>query len=451
MPPMERDRWLYSLSISALAASVAGLLVPLYIVRLGGDAAQLGISAALASLMGAPSAVLAGRYADRTGNRRGVVLVALAASAVALSILPVLTSVTLVIVLNGALAFALAAVGPVVTMLVVEDAPERSWNGRIARLNTFQGYGGTVGLVVGTVWTTVLGVAYPGSVVQKSLFALAAAFGAASALLAARWLPRRADLAVGPRRSDRVATLLARSSRTVREATFVPSVLRFFWSFKSLSGRSVASVRTDVPRSLWLYFVAAGSFFTGFGVFWAPLPLFLSNAGFASSAIFGIYLVNNVGSTVLFGAAGRFSDAHDLRLVQGTALGTRALGFLSVGLVGILGPTALRGGGVGPLVLVSGLLAVIGVTWAFIAVSGTAIVSRAAAAPSRGAILGLYAALAAVASALGNVVGGWLAGRSFALAFAASVVLVLVGAVVVVAARREADAGAGRSADAVRH
>ncbi|MDY6764380.1 MAG: MFS transporter, partial [Halobacteria archaeon] len=74
---MEKDQWLYSLAILAIASSVAGLLVPLYIVRLGGGATQLGISAALSALVGAPSAILAGWYADRTGNRRDIVLIAL--------------------------------------------------------------------------------------------------------------------------------------------------------------------------------------------------------------------------------------------------------------------------------------------------------------------------------------------------------------------------------------
>ncbi|MFB6130316.1 MAG: MFS transporter [Salinigranum sp.] len=445
---MENDRWLYSLAVSALASSVAGLLVPLYIVRLGGGAAQLGISAAVSSLVGAPGAVLAGQYADRTGNRRDVVLVALVASAFSLSVLPFLRTVPLVIAVNAVLAISVAAFGPVATMLMVDGAPESAWSARIARLNGIQSYGATLGFVVGTVWMLGVGTVLPTGSTQESLFVVAALFGLAGAVLAARWLPRRASLDLGPRRSDRVAALLARTSRSVREATFSFGRARFFWAFRSLSGRRPRAIVREFPRPLVVYFVAAFLFFTGFGAFWAPLPLYLTDAKFGTGAVFGIYLVNNVGSTALFGTAGEYSDRHDARLVQSGALGTRSGCFLAVGALGVLGPRFLAGGGLEPLVAVAALLAFVGGTWAFISVAGTAIVSRLAPARTRGGILGIYAALSAVGGALGSLLGGWLAGRGFDLAFLVSALFVASGATVVLAARRLSSTTADRGTSA---
>lgn len=433
---MERDQWLYSLAILAIASSVAGLLVPLYIVRLGGGAAQLGISAALSALVGAPSAILAGWYADRTGNRRDIVLIALFVSALMLSLLPFLQSVPLVIVVNAVFAFAIASVGPIVTMLVVDDAPESAWNSRIARLNKFQGYGGMFGLVVGAFWMVGVSSILSAGTTQQSLFIVAAFFGIVSAVLATRWLPRRASLGVGPRRSDRVATSLARTNRNIRDATFSFGMARFFWAFKSLSGRRFGVLRREFPRALVIYFVASFFFFTGFGVFWAPLPLYLRNAGFSSGAIFGIYLVNTVGSAALFDVAGRYCDKHDIRFVQGGALGVRAFSFLGIGLLGVVGSYFLTGDKLVPLVVVGLFITLVGVTWAFIAVTGTAIVSRISSTRTRGGILGIYAALAAIASALGSLTGGWLASQTFTYAFIASFILVIFGAFIVVAARQ---------------
>lgn len=439
---MERDRWLYSLSTSALASSVAGLLVPLYIVRLGGGAAQLGVSAALSSLVGAPGAVLAGRYADRTGDRRRVVLAALTTAAVALAVLSLLGSVPAVVAVNAVLAFALAAVGPVVTMLVVDDAPESAWNARIARLNQLQGYGGSLGFVVGAAWTLGVGRLATPAATQESLFVVAALFGLGSAVLAARWLPLRATLDVGPQRADRVAVILSRTSRNVRDVTFSFGLARFFWAFRSLSRGRHRSLRRAVAAPTLVYFAGAFVFFTGFAVFWAPLPLYLTDANFTAGGVFAVYLVNNLGSTLLFDDAGRFADRHDVRLLQGVALSVRAACFLGIAVLGAVGAAFLGGGGLAPVAVVAAVLLAVGVTWAFIAVTGTAIVSRLAPARSRGGLLGVYAALSAVAGAVGSLLGGWLASRAFDVAFVVSVALVLVGASVVVLARRLAFDGA---------
>ncbi|WP_435101734.1 MFS transporter [Halarchaeum sp. P4] len=429
---MDTDRWLYSLSLSAVASSVAGLLVPLYIVALGGGSAALGISASLSSLVGAPGAVLAGRYADRTGNRRGVVLVALGTGAVALTVLPFLKTVPAVVAVNAVLAFSLAAISPVVTMLVVADTPESNWNVRIARLNKFQGYGSTGGLVIGTVWTVGVAAVVAADVVQESLFALAAAFGVAAAVLAARSLPREAALDVGPRRSSHVATILSRTSRNTQDATFSFGTNRVFWASRALSVARLRRLRAELPSALWVYFLAAFCFFTGFAVFWAPLPLYLkSKVGFTSGGVFALYLVNNVASTVLFERAGVISGQYDVRLVQGGALGLRAGAFLGVAAVGLLGFSVLTSGGFGPLAVVGAFLFLVGVTWAFIAVTGTAIVSRFAPANARGGILGTYAALSAVAGAVGSLLGGWVASYRFDAAFVLAAVLVVLGGVIV--------------------
>lgn len=433
---MPSDRWLYALSCSAVASSVAGLLVPLYVVHLGGGPGALGVSASLSSLVGAPGAILAGRYADRTGDRRGVIVAALGVAALALVVLPFLRSVWPVIAVYAVLAFALAAISPVVTMLVVADTPEQQWNERIARLNVFQGYGSTLGFVLGTVWTVGVAVVATPEIVQESLFAVAAAFGVSAAALAARSLPRHDARQVGPRRANRVAAILSRTSRNAPDATFSYGTNRLFWATRSLSLARLRRLGADLPPTLWLYFGAAFCFFTGFSVFWAPLPLYLdTNLGFSSGMVFALYLVNNAASTLLFGSAGRLSSSHDVRLVQSGALGLRAAAFVGVAGVGLLGADALSGT-FGALAAIGALLFVVGVTWAFIAVAGTAIVSRFAPAGARGSILGTYAALAAVAGAVGGLLGGWVAASSFGVAFVVAAGLCVVGAIGVYGARR---------------
>ncbi|MFB6137833.1 MAG: hypothetical protein ABEJ42_05755 [Halobacteriaceae archaeon] len=81
------------------------------------------------------------------------------------------------------------------------------------------------------------------------------------------------------------------------------------------------------------------------------------------------------------------------------------------------------------------LLAVVGLTWAYVAVAGTTVVSRLAPAADRGEVLGAYAALAALGGGAGSLLGGWLATRGFSTAFAGAALLVFAGAGVLLLAR----------------
>jgi MFS family permease len=70
-------------------------------------------------------------------------------------------------------------------------------------------------------------------------------------------------------------------------------------------------------------------------------------------------------------------------------------------------------------------------------------VSRTAPRRLRGSVLGLYAALSAVAGSVGSLLGGWIAARGFVPAFAVAGVLVVAGGAVVLVTRGLSERRAG--------
>jgi MFS family permease len=173
------------------------------------------------------------------------------------------------------------------------------------------------------------------------------------------------------------------------------------------------------------YLVAATLFFVGFAAFWAPLPLFFSAIGFTPGQIFGLYLASSVASAVLYEGAGRLVSSYDVRRLQAGALALRGLLFPAAALLGGVGAMAVG------FAVMGVILAAIGLTWAVIAVVGTAIVTRLAAPSVRGEFLGLHTALAAIAGGVGGVLGGWVATAGYLVAFAVAGGFVLAGAVLV--------------------
>ncbi|WP_123538401.1 MFS transporter [Halosimplex salinum] len=442
------DRWLYSWALGSVSFGGASLLVPLYLVQLGASPLQLGYLAASAALVGAPGAVLFGRLANRVSHRRSLVLVTLATVALALAAIPLSTNVTVVIAANAALWLVVASVAPVLTMLVVDDAPESAWSERIGLLNKYQGYGWAGGLVLGTVWPLV-GVRLVGAAsATRALFWVLAACAGASVLGAVRSLPDPApgEHVTSEREVRRIARLVSGSRRGIKGATFAFSPNRLYWTTREFSPRAVLA-RLDT--ALATYLIAAVLFFTGFAAFWAPLPLFLTDAGFDSGRVFGLYLVSSLASAVLYEGAGRVASRSDVRLLQSGALVVRGVLFPMVALVTGFGALSVG------LVAVGVVLSMIGLTWAVIAVVGTAIVTRLAPPTVRGEVLGIHTALGAVAGGVGGVLGGWTATFGYATAFALAGGLVLLGAGLVLSlgalsgGARAVEPGADAGPDAV--
>ena len=425
---MARHRWLYGWGLGSVALGAASLLVPLYVVELGGDPVDLGLLGAVAALVGTPGALVWGRLADRTGDRRAVVVASLLAVAVVLGATPFLRTVAMVLVANALLWLAFAAAGPVLTLLVVADVPETRWNTEIAALNGYGGYGWAAGLGLGIAWSATVGRLVGPAASQRYLF-LACAATAATAAVLLRWtMPTPSERRIRRLDRDRVGRVLTAGRRGVRGATFQFTPTRLYWRTRGLAPARMAERFTP---TLAAYFLGAVLFFTGFSAFFAPLPLYLTGAGFSSDLVFGLYLVSSLGSAAFYAGAGRLSGAYDLRLLQAGALGLRAVAMPLVAVVGgvlAAGPDGL---------LASGLLfALIGLAWAVIAVTGGTIVTRLAPASLRGEALGVYTALSTVAGGLGSIAGGALADAAgFVAAFGGAGAVIVAGAAIVLALR----------------
>lgn len=418
---MNKQRWLLAWGLGSIAVGAASLLVPLYVVQLGGNPFELGLLGAVAALIGAPGAILWGRLADRTSNPRVVILFSLVSVAVLLAIMPLLSSIPVLIAANALLWLVFAAAGPVLTLLVVADVPEAEWSREIALLNKYQGYGWAGGLLFGILWSVLVGLFVTPATTQRTLFVACGVSAAVAAVLMGRWMPKPSARKLERVDPERVSRILSTGRRGIRSTTFFFNPNRLYWSTRNIHPSRLADRFTP---TLAAYFLGVVLFFIGFSAFFAPLPLFLTGVGFSSDLVFGLYLVSSLGAAAFYTGAGKLSSRVDLRVLQTGALGLRGL---SIPLVAIVG-TGLAAGIAG--ILVNGLLFVlIGVSWAVIAVTAGTIVTRLAPADLRGEALGVYAALSALAGGIGSIGGGALANTlGFPVAFTVAGGFILIGA-----------------------
>lgn len=415
------DRWLPAWGLAAVAFGGASLIVPLYVVELGGDAFSLGILFASASFVGVPGALVFGALADRTGRRRVFVLAAMGVAVATLLAIPVLDDVAAVVVANALLWLGFAAALPVLTLLVVADEPEAVWTARVARLNGYQGVGWVVGLALGTVVVTGGSALADARLAQRAFLVTCSAAAGLGLLVGARTLP--ADSAVDDEPSPRrLRRRLGRAARIgVRGAAFPFAPGRI--DPRSLHPRRAVQRFTG---RLATYFLAVLLAFTGFGVFFAPLPAFLAGAGYGAAGIFGLYLLLNLAAAAFYGRAAALADARDATTVNAAGLLVRGATVPAVALLG----AALAGSTLGSVTFAIAFL-VLGLTWAVIAVTTTALVTTLAPRGVRGEALGVYGALTAVGGGIGGLLGGALASLGYVTTFAVAGALVALGGAVV--------------------
>lgn len=425
------DRWLYGWGLGYAAVGAASLLVPLYALQLNASALLVGLIAATAAFAGVPGALLWGNLAARTARRRPFVLVALGSTAVVLALIPFTSSAIAVLVLNAVLWFVVSAAAPVLNLVIVEGVPESEWNERIGKLNAYQGYGWVVGLVLGTIWTSVATRWFSMMTAQRLLLFVLAAVAAIALVLTRAWYPERPTTEAADFR--RVYRRLSRqgwgAGRYLRTVPYGPS--RLYWALTSLRQGQRSGRSSRFGPALTRYFVAAALFSVGFAIFWGPMPAYLNAGGFDTQTVFVLFLLGNLGSAVCYSPVGSLSGRHDPSVLQGVALGGRVLLFPAIVLLTAV-PT-LAGG-----------FTLIGITWAVIAVTASGLVTKLADASVRGEALGLYTAIVGFATGVGSALGGWLADLvGYDLTFVVAAGFVVVGLVGVAITRQSSSRAIG--------
>ena len=419
-------RWLYGWTLASIAFGGASLIVPLYVVELGGDAFTLGVLFAASSFIGIPGALLFGRLADRTGKFRSFVLFSMAIAFAMLLVIPALESILAVIAVYAVLWLGFAAAIPVLTLLVIVDIPEAEWSANIALLNKMQGIGWTVGLLVGFALIAVLTIQLDTITAQRIFLLVCASSTAIGFLISMSTLPPNPTPSAVPSARRLRRGRLTAGAYNVRASSFPFAPTRI--DIRQFHPRRFIDRFT--PR-LASYYLAVVLVFSGFGIFFAPLPVYLGEVGFGASEIFALYFLLNIAAVLYFERASHLVSRHDASLVQFGGLTVRAITFVAVVMIGLSLGAGLLGLGLTTLMFI-----MIGLTWAVIAVTAATLITQLSPPIIRGEALGTYNALIAMAGGVGGLLGGWLGAMSYPIAFTVASALVMTGGVVVLLVRR---------------
>lgn len=392
---MRAPRWYWAFVLSNAAMGAASPLLPLYAYFLGATAGGVGTLTAVGSAMNVAASLVWGRILDATPRRRLFISLSFFGVAVAYLVLPIITRLPQLFLVNGWAAFSWMAGSSVSFLLVLARFPKDQWEKEIARFNVHCGVGWTLGLAVGAGWTSLVVQWLGEGWGLRSLGLLVGALSLSAILVALRSI-RDPEEGTAPA-SFRDVVLSVGNFLYER---FRTGPIHLYESLRLSQLVRFMQGRTAFGPDLILVYYSALLAFVGFAMVFAPFPVFVRQSlGWPSALVFVLAVAHHGVSVVAFGWARKAVAKWGHRPAAALALLGRAGMFVGFALAT---PVTARW-------LLPVLWGVAGATWAFFQLSVTAIVSRLSPHALRGQGLGIYNAVAGLGNVLGALAGGFVA------------------------------------------
>jgi len=394
-------RWYWAFVLANAAMGAASPLLPLYAHYLGATAGGVGTLTAVGSVMNVVGSLIWGRVLDSTPRRRLFVAWGFLGVAVAYLVLPFLTGLPQLFLVNGWAAFAWMAGSSVSFLLVLSRFPKEQWEKEIARFNVYCGVGWTMGLAVGAGWTS-LAVRWIGEGWGlRSLGLIVAGLSLLAIVVALRQIrePQAEAETQAQAQAPSLRDVVLNMGNSLYEwfragPTHLYEALRPSQFVRFMQGR------TEFGPDLILVYYSALLAFVGFTMVFAPFPVFVRQTlGWPSALVFALSIAHHGVSVVAFGWARKAVGKWGHRPAAALALLGRAGMFVGFALAT---PVTARW-------LLPVLWGVAGATWAFFHLSVTSIVSRLSPHALQGQGLGIYNAVAGLGNVLGALAGGFVA------------------------------------------
>jgi MFS family permease len=387
-----RDRWLYSTFPISVATGPLGTMVQLYLIQLNGQALGTiygGLAAAFYNGISIPAALFWGVTIDRLHKRKGLITLSYALTAIALVSFYFDRSTGGTIARYSIISFVSLASATPLNLLIMETEPKSRWAGAFAKLSLVSSLGNVVGLMVSTLWTTLL----PSQLVL--LFVPMGALSVTSSALSVVMIKEP-------------AFVLERETVAGRRPSFFSRLLAnpvFFITVPSLSDfrRAFRGIRSSLTRSVPLFYVSTILFYVSSGLFNTSFVPAMHLFSVSDQMVFAVILAGMVVQTVSFQVARRIVGDKNLVKTSVQGLLLRGWSYLGVGAAALFLS--------GPIFVIPALLLYPiagGLAFAIYYTSANTMMFTTVRSKSAGAALGVYSAVVGIASMAGSFVSGFV-------------------------------------------
>ncbi len=402
-----RTRWLWAFAPVNASGGIFLTLLPLYILRLGGNVVNVGIitSTYLFSLI--PGALVWGFSLDAYPHRKGYIVLSYFGIGSVLILANLFSNLSLLSIFLALYGFISAAAVPAVNLIIMESSTKSSWADMVTNLSFASIIGYDVGVVIGFVWSSFFSI--------EPLIAASGILAIASGLLVLKFVPKPKMVL------ERKSILFSKEVFTHR-LRGLPILLLNVPRFRDFR-RLIRMLRLTFFREVPLLYFSVFVFNFGSNVFGTSYVPSLKQKGVLDNVVFLITLANTILQTLVFYYIHRkrFFDNHAAVDTTKWVLVIRGGTFLLIALLFMFfSDNAL-------MTMNTMTFAVLGGTWAFYNVTTSYLVFRTLNSQRQGEILGIYTAIGGFftfAGALGSGFISFFYGYPMAFFTAATLMLI---------------------------
>ncbi|MBN1785516.1 MAG: MFS transporter [Candidatus Methanofastidiosa archaeon] len=367
--------WYYYYIPFKMGQANLGVLIPLFILNLGGSAKEIGISSMLFSLVTIIATIIWGRFSDETGKRKPYIVMGFLGLSICFLLLNFSNNDLQVIAIYALLAFFMAAELPITPIYLLRNVSKGRWDDAFSRFNALCSWALTTGLVLGGVMMMFVDIEQTAMV----LFLISLL-----SVILAKF--RMSDMPMPLKRSK----MGVFPSQIVERKRFMPNFVLHFPRLPKTTNNNNRN-----------FFYAIALLFMGSNFVFLPIIPYLRQIGVGDSLIFLSCICNYIASSVIYLVISRDMKAMGCLKVLKRGLAIRA--FIVLGM--LFGLVFISEHAFAVVIIFYTLL---GVSWPHIYSSAVTFVSEASNGNNSGGLMGKYNAVSTFGLMVGSLFSGYV-------------------------------------------
>jgi len=399
-------KWMFFVLPAGITAEGLHIVIPLYVLFLGGNVMDVGIVVGLHYAFSAIGALFWGKIIDKYHVKRTILIICFSAITICSVLLFFTINLNLVFIISSVTGFFIIGKNPVTQILVMESVPNNQWSKLFSYISIITSLGSLVAFLVGSIWDTFFDL--------KPYFLFCAGVSATSIVL---------SIFVG-RKSIIERHTIVHSIHGIRHI-FDHTRMNFQFIFTKIPHphdfKPIISIfQRKMSHEIGILFLTNFLFYFGSNIFFTAFIPFLKKLKFTNSEVFLVYMVQTLVLLIIFFFVPRLiSRITEEKAMQISYL-PRVLGII---IAASLIPAMT---GINSLLtaMISSCLMV--AAFSIFSVSNSIIIFKSIPKGFEGTYLGVNSFMIGVGIFMGALTAGFVSSAiSYSVAFAIAVIIIL--------------------------
>ena len=147
-------KWMFFVLPASITAEGLHIVIPLYVLFLGGNVVDVGIVVGLHYALSAIGAIFWGKVIDKYHVKRAILFICFSAITICSIGLFFTVDLNMVFIISSVAGFFIIGKNPVTQILVMESVPNNQWSRLFTQISIITSFGSLTAFLVGSIWDT---------------------------------------------------------------------------------------------------------------------------------------------------------------------------------------------------------------------------------------------------------------------------------------------------------